>query len=149
MNAARFDIFSDVYKPKDESRPLKKIKEIDGSLYPPCKNVLIQKIRRANFVASMYKNANNPNPIMDNPESHGWVLKNEHYALKWVEGDNIPEDVCAHVDSQYDILTDKNDLNLSILNLQMIQNLRNDVLTGKNKKQINRGYSLHGANCDP
>ena len=91
----------------------------------------------------------NPNPNIDNPEGRCWVIKNEHYALKWLDADNIPEDVCAHVDSQYDILTDKNDLYLSILNLQMIQNLRNDVLTGKNKKQINGGYSLHGANCDP
>ncbi len=47
VDECRFVSFMKVYKPKDKML-MSKVKEIDGSLMPPCKTVLLQQIKRAN-----------------------------------------------------------------------------------------------------
>ena len=51
VNEARFVVFQQSFAPKGGSEPLAKIKGTDPSHLPPCYNVLLQKISRANYVA--------------------------------------------------------------------------------------------------
>ena len=51
VNYARFQIFCDQYKKKDENQSVTKVKSFDGSRMSPCKKVLTEKIKRTKFVA--------------------------------------------------------------------------------------------------
>ena len=51
VNDARFQIFCDKYKKKDENQSVTKVKSFDGSRMPPCKKVLTEKITSTKFLA--------------------------------------------------------------------------------------------------
>ena len=57
VNEARLRIFLLKYKPSNSDLPLEKIKGTDASLLPPCKDVLMQKLARSNYVAYLWKHA--------------------------------------------------------------------------------------------
>ncbi|XP_077862898.1 uncharacterized protein LOC144345214 [Saccoglossus kowalevskii] len=60
---------------------------------PACKTFLLYKIKRANFVASMWKNANLPERCRFQPEDNGWVMQDGLYHIKWFEGEQVPQSV--------------------------------------------------------
>ena len=49
-----------MYAPKADHDPLDKIKELNQSIMPPCHKVPEYKIKRANFVAAIWKRAASP-----------------------------------------------------------------------------------------
>ena len=97
-NTARHLLFHDRFSPKNVAKPLEKIKEADSSSSPPCQAVLLQKIKRSNFVASVYKGAIRAIPTLQKPEDNGWNLQNGSYILHWFDGKQVPDNVCSHID---------------------------------------------------
>ena len=89
VNHARYLMFLEKYKPKDDTVPLQKIKGIDESLLPPCQASLYQHVYRSNHIAMLWKNAHQNLPTTK-PEKHGWLLENNKFTLCWYTGDVVP-----------------------------------------------------------
>ena len=49
-NDARFQIFCNKYKKKNDNQSVTEVKTFDSSCIPPCRKVLVEKIKRAKFV---------------------------------------------------------------------------------------------------
>lgn len=91
VNAARFAIFTNMYAPKNNEQPLQKIKSSDPCCLPPCKSVLLQKIKRCNYITHLYKNSSVANPIDFGPEGYGWVKDdNGQLEILWYDGPRCP-----------------------------------------------------------
>ena len=90
VNAARLDIFLKKFKPKDTEYPLSKIKTADSVSLPPCTKVLLEKVKRSNYVCSVWESAKNANPPSHNPENCGWKLEEDRYTINWFDGDPSP-----------------------------------------------------------
>jgi hypothetical protein len=98
------------FAPKCQSQPLDKINVTDPSNPPPCKPVRLQKVKQANLVASMWKNATTPEACIWAPEDNGWVLENDGFVMNWFDGRQVPEDVCCYIDDSTDAeLADENE----------------------------------------
>lgn len=78
-----------VYKPKDKML-MSKVKGIDGSLMPSCKTVLLQQIKRANSICSIWNNATVRNTTAFAPHNNGWSLVDEKYSICWFKVDETP-----------------------------------------------------------
>jgi len=55
VNDARFAIFQQRYAPRKRDEPLDKIKGVNQSYMPPCRDVLTNKVRRAHLLAALSK----------------------------------------------------------------------------------------------
>jgi len=98
MNDTRFAIFKKSYAPRYEDNPIEKIKSTDPCCLPPCKDVLQQKIKRANYVAHLWKNARNSNPIQFQAHDHGWKLVDTNkLEIVWFEGSQSPSNLCTEL----------------------------------------------------
>ena len=82
VDNVRYLMFQQKYAPKADHDPLDKIKGLNPSVMPPCHAVLECKIKRANFVAVMWKRAASPSPITYRLEGNGWILKDGKYQIK-------------------------------------------------------------------
>ena len=51
-------IFETMFMRRDDERSLEKVKSLENIVMPPCRAVLIQHIKQANFIARMWKLAN-------------------------------------------------------------------------------------------
>ena len=93
--------------------PCKKIKGINTSMLPLCQSALYEKVRRTNFVATLWKGASIPEPCSLSPMENGWVLVDGSYKMTWFEGDTVPQDVWRILDADTEVLeeveTDFND----------------------------------------
>ena len=99
---ARLEMFLKMYKPKIGKNPTSCAKKMDGSSFPPCSPVILQKLRRKNYVCSVWLKASPPTFLSS---ECGWVLQDDCYRLKWYDGEASPttvEDIC-HDDSENDI----------------------------------------------
>ena len=63
INEARYLHFKSKCKPKEAAKPLDCLKNFDPCLFPPCKQVLMQQIKRSWFIAKLYKNAAVADPL--------------------------------------------------------------------------------------
>ena len=91
VNEARLKIFQQKYKPTDPDMPLEKIKGLDASMLPPCKNVLVQKLARCNYVAYLWKHAHLRDPLEDiQPTDHGWKKVNGVFVPLWFTCSQMP-----------------------------------------------------------
>lgn len=106
-NEARYSLFCDKLSPKCHAQPMDKIKKVEPSMLPPSKPALMQKIKRANLVASMWKGANKETPCTWKPENNGWKLTNRKYELFWYDSNQMPDTVCSHIDE--DVLAEEDD----------------------------------------
>lgn len=84
-------IFVSTYESKKQESPLVIKKKINSQLLPPCKRVLIQKIKRTNQIASIWCNATQLRPGFYNPELNGWVRINGKFQPFWFNGPQTPE----------------------------------------------------------
>ncbi len=91
VNEARLHLFNKMYAPKRESYPLDKIKTTDPCCMPPCQRVLHQKLLRTNFVAYLWRNAREAQPVMFGPEGHGWKVDGKRLAIAWFIGSSVPD----------------------------------------------------------
>ena len=102
---ARLEMFLKKYKPKIGKNPISCAKKMDGSALPPCSPVTLQKLRRKNYVCSVWLNAHEASQPKFLPSECGWVVQDDCYRLKWYDGEASPttvEDIC-HDDSENDI----------------------------------------------
>ena len=60
---------------------------------PPCQAVLLNKIRRTNFVVHLWKRAHLANPCILIPDEHGWTLEGSVYNMNWYNGEQLPQSV--------------------------------------------------------
>lgn len=83
VNDVGLALFEQKYAPtsKATAHPLDKMKGVNPSGMPPCHSSLVNKVRRANYIAYLWKNASNRNPSDLNPEEHGWLLKDNQYVI--------------------------------------------------------------------
>ena len=86
-------MFEQKYAPNNENDPLMSISGMNPSLMPPCHRVLLQKIKRANFVDKLWKSANQAVPIQSSPVGSGWLLEDNVYRIHWYEGDQVPRNL--------------------------------------------------------
>ena len=59
---ARLEMFLKKYKPKIGKNPISFAKKMDGNSLPPCSPVILQKLRRTNYVCSVWLNAHEASP---------------------------------------------------------------------------------------
>jgi hypothetical protein len=90
IDEARFHIFADHYKTKNSEQRLTSVKKLDGTSLPPCRKVLLQKIKRTCFIAKMWLSSLSPHPPSLDPVDCGWTIVNGCYEIKWYEGDHCP-----------------------------------------------------------
>ncbi len=110
VNESRKDIFETICMPRDDERPLEKVKSLEPTAMPPCKTALIQHIKRANLIARMWKLANEFKPVKESSLNHGSKEDSGKTVPNWFEGSHLPDSL--EVD-QYDIDSDNEDSNLS------------------------------------
>ncbi|CAG9765833.1 unnamed protein product [Ceutorhynchus assimilis] len=92
VDAARLQLFINSYTVSsvNEEFHRKNIKNFEASNLPPCKSELLQQFRRANYIASIWNNANTKLPSIFTPENNGWTLKENQYHFNWFDGDQLP-----------------------------------------------------------
>ena len=93
VDDARLDIFFKKYQPKKNDSPISCVRKMDGSSLPPCSRVVLEKLKRTNYVCSIWLNAFEAYPPDFNPENCGWVMKEGAYRILWFEGDVSPTSV--------------------------------------------------------
>ena len=101
----RLEIFLKMDKPKIGKNPISCAKKMDGSSLPPCSPVILQKLRRTNYVCSVWLNAHKASPPNSLPNECGWVVQDDCYILKWYHAEASPttvKDIC-HDDSENNI----------------------------------------------
>ena len=96
MNTARFESFLQHYAPKKKSEPLDRIQGINPSSMPPCQAVLENKIKRADYVATLWKQANQAKPASEMaPEQCGWEKTPDGFKVKWFNCEQLPREMAA------------------------------------------------------
>ncbi len=99
-NEARYKIFLKKYAPKKNEEPLEKLKGLNPNSMPPCKSVLINKLKGVEFVVRLWKRAMQPVPCSQQPTDHGWYVDdNGRYAPRWYDGSQVPDVVCQALTS--------------------------------------------------
>ena len=74
LNEARLEVFLEKYKPSGNEGRLGAVKKLDGRSLPPCRVVLLQKLRRTCLVANMRMSSSTPHPVPLNPTDYGLKL---------------------------------------------------------------------------
>ena len=116
VNEVRTRLFKKVYGPGNLNKPLEKIKSADPCCLPPCKDALMQKIKRSNYVAHMWKNAQHSDPVTFSPEGNGWRVHDQDQQkleFVWFEGKQTPDKIYVENDEALDDLSDDFDENES------------------------------------
>ena len=83
-------------KPKSNLKPLDSIKSIDPTTFPPCRNVLSLHIKRAWYIARLYKTAFFAFPSNEyTPIDFGWQLSacNDYLEMDWFHGEQVPSEI--------------------------------------------------------
>lgn len=66
---------------------------MDFKTMPPCRSVLHNKVKRANFIAHMVKTCCNNTIIFDTPDKHGWVFNDNQFIVDYIDGLQFPENL--------------------------------------------------------
>lgn len=92
VSDVRYSFFLRKTTPNKQSSS--KVKGMDPTMIPPSKAVLLQKIRRSNAVAWIWKRAVCRKPDMGlDPSKHGWHVENDRYRIHWYDGPMLPENL--------------------------------------------------------
>ena len=86
----RMQIFLEKYRPKCGEERLRCAKKLDGSIMPPCGNVLLQKLKRTHLI-TRWMSATVSQPPDEYPKNSGWVFEDQSYIIKWFEGSTAPK----------------------------------------------------------
>ena len=89
-------------KPKNSLKPLGSIKPIDLTSFPPCRKVLDLHMKRAWYIARLYKTAITANPCYEyTPIDFGWRLSvcRNFLEIDWFHGDQVPCEVESIADN--------------------------------------------------
>lgn len=106
VDAARLQLFVNNYSVNsiNEEFNRKNLKNFDASSLPPCKTELLQQFLRANYIASIWNNANEKLPTILTPEHNGWRLEENQYHFHWFDGDQLPGDISEFLKNSGTIL---------------------------------------------
>ena len=77
-------------KKGSENETILKIKKLNGSSWPPCSKVLVQKIKRTIFVARRWRCSNLQFQPTSEPCEHGRRLESNKYHNEWCKGQVCP-----------------------------------------------------------
>lgn len=94
VDEARFQTYNKISEIKGGKVELT-AKGIDFRTMPPCNAVLMNKLRRSNYLAYNIKNAHLRSILSESPEENGWILEEEKddqyvYKLKYYDGLQYP-----------------------------------------------------------
>lgn len=106
VDAARLQLFINTYTVDNVNEEFQRqnVRNFDASNLPPCKSELLQQLRRANYIASIWSNAHMKHPSILSPENNGWVLKDGEYNFNWFDGDQLPSFVSESLENELGIL---------------------------------------------
>lgn len=91
INEARCKAFKRISS-GGEKGPLAKLKKINCSSLPPCAKTLGNHIKRAHYVARMWKRADQAEPTGGSrPLDFGWKSTNNCFEPEWYPGSAVPE----------------------------------------------------------
>ena len=62
-------------------------------MLPPCFNVLIQHVRRANYQARIWHKSLERNALIGSPEDNGWTIKDDKLYILWMTCNAAPDEV--------------------------------------------------------
>ena len=69
-----------------------KLKKINCASLPPCTKTLLNHIKRAQYVARMWKRADETNPTGEaSPTDYGWKLNQNCFERDWFPGNSVPK----------------------------------------------------------
>ncbi|GBP62840.1 hypothetical protein EVAR_44695_1 [Eumeta japonica] len=99
VDAARLQLFFNNYSVNNfnEAFNRKNLKNVDASNLPPCKTELFQQFLRANYISSVWNNANVKLPTIFTPEHNGWRFEENQYHFHWFDGEQLPGDISEFV----------------------------------------------------
>ena len=90
VNDAQYDMFKQRYAPKSMLEPLEKLRAADSIHLPPSYRVVLEKVKRTNYVTTIWITAHLPNPTNDlDPEECGWTLQ-DGLDMAQFEGQQMP-----------------------------------------------------------
>ena len=105
VNDARTHLFKELYGPGDLDKPLEKIKSAEPCCLPPCKDVLMQKIKGTHYVTHVWKNAQHSDPVRFCPEGNGWRVQDQQkLEFVWFECKQTPSKIYVDYDETLDYL---------------------------------------------
>ena len=91
IDEARYLHFKNKSKPKESRKPLDFLKHVDPSLFPPCRTVLVEQIKRTWFITRLYKYATDAEPLAHYTLlDYGYQLQDGRIHIKWFEGLQVP-----------------------------------------------------------
>ena len=67
----------------------------DPERLPPCQSALRKKVMRANYQAYLYRNCLNQSERQPSPNGHGWIIKDNHLEIDWMDVQPAPNEVLA------------------------------------------------------
>ena len=101
VDAARLDMFM--------KKQTKENKVIDLSVIPPCFTSLYLQMKRANYVAAVWKRTEHPQILFPSIEEHGWQAD---CSINWIE-EPFPDDISDFLyeedEYSYETSDDEND----------------------------------------
>ena len=94
INEVRYRMFEAKSKPSSSKRPLDGLKSIESTSFPPCQKVLLQQIKRAWYLAKLYRSASEQYPCLDiSPIFFGWKLFDGQLEIHWFDGEQVPPEM--------------------------------------------------------
>lgn len=96
INEARYKAFMRM-SGGNEKKPLGRIQKINCASLPPCMKTLTNHIKRAQFVAKLWKRADTTNPTDgSNPTDYGWKISENCFEPAWYDGSPVPDFLVPH-----------------------------------------------------
>ena len=92
INKLRLDRFQQRFSPK-QGKLLSSGIGVDLSLLPPCQDALRMHIRRVNYQALIWYQADKPTPVIPHPDQHGWVESDGNLEISWTDGPLLPQEL--------------------------------------------------------
>ncbi|KAG0714341.1 hypothetical protein GWK47_001614 [Chionoecetes opilio] len=82
---------------------------MDASGLPPCEDELNPHIKRASFVANMWRSADQTHIEQHPSEENGWQLVDDHYKPVWFEGEQLPESLIPETEEEEAMYNEEED----------------------------------------
>ena len=89
IDEVRLEIFVAKYRSKKREKSLF-AKNLHSNIFPPCKRVLQEKIKRTNFIAAKWKSLSKSSMSSLNPVNCGWTIEEGKYVINWYSGPEAP-----------------------------------------------------------
>jgi len=102
INKLRHELFVSRYDVKTSGKTFSIPEGVDLSMLPPCRSSLQLHIKRANYVAHLWKNSHVAYPEIPAPIGFGWELSSDGViTVQWTQGDIMPQQLVDVLSSTY------------------------------------------------